>query len=80
MAESRVATVADAEYDLLLLAARFWRGRYAIPSGPLPAAVTDVLRVQLGAPHVLAADARIMLAPWLFSLEQIRSRSPRLSR
>ena len=71
MAESQVATVAGAEYDMLLLAAPIlaWT-RYAIPSGPLPAADSEVLRVHLGA-HVLAADARIMLAPWLFSLEQI---------
>lgn len=75
MAESQVVTVASAavsaEYDILLLAAPIvaWT-RYAIPSGPLPAADCEALRVHLGA-HVLAADARIMLAPWLFSLEQI---------
>jgi hypothetical protein len=71
MAESQVAIVADAQYDMLLMAAPIlaWT-RYAIPSGPLRAVDTDALRVHLGA-HVLAADARIMLAPWLFSLEQI---------
>ncbi|MBK8738694.1 MAG: DUF2863 family protein [Betaproteobacteria bacterium] len=70
-AESQLATVAATGYDLLLLAAPIlaWT-RYAIPSGPLPAADTEVLRVHLGA-HVLAADARIMLAPYLFSLEQM---------
>ena len=70
-AESHVATLVGADYDLLLLAAPIlaWT-RYAIPSGPLPAAATDVLRVHLGA-HVLAGDARIALAPYLFSLEQI---------
>jgi Protein of unknown function (DUF2863) len=71
MAESQVAIVADAQYDMMLLAAPIlaWT-RYAIPSGPLPAADTDVLQLHLSA-HVLAADTRIMLAPYLFSLEQI---------
>jgi len=70
-AESQVATLAGAQHDLLLLAAPIlaWT-RYAIPSGPLPAAAAEVLRVHLSA-HVLAADARIALAPYLFSLEQI---------
>ena len=71
MAESQVAILAGVEYDILLLAAPIlaWT-RYAIPSGPLPAADAEVLRAHLGA-HVLAADARFRLAPWLFSLEQI---------
>src|SRR5450830_487789 len=71
MAESQVAIVADAQYDMMLLAAPIlaWT-RYAIPSGLLPAADTDVLQLHLSA-HVLAADTRIMLAPYLFSLEQI---------
>lgn len=71
VAETQVATADDAEYDLLLVAAPIlaWT-RYAIPCGPLPAADTEVLKVHLGA-HVLAADARIMLAPYLWSLEQI---------
>lgn len=70
-AESQIATIAGAEYDLLLLAAPIlaWT-RYAIPSGPLPASDIDVLRVHLGA-HVLAADARILLAPCLYSMEQM---------
>ena len=70
-AESQVATLAGAEYDVMLLAAPIlvWT-RYAIPSGPLPTAATDVLRVHLGA-HVIAADAHVVMAPYLFSLEQI---------
>ena len=69
--ESQVATLAGAEYDVLLLAAPIlvWT-RYAIPSGPLLATAVDVLRVHLGA-HVVAGGARIALAPFLFSLEQL---------
>ena len=71
VAESQVATHDGVEHDLLLVGAPIlaWT-RYAIPSGPLRPADAEVLRVHLGA-HVLAADARFFLAPWLFSLEQI---------
>ncbi|MEO8134648.1 MAG: DUF2863 family protein [Betaproteobacteria bacterium] len=70
-AESQVAMVGGAEYDLLLLAAPIlaWT-RYSIPSGLLPAAAIEALRVHLGA-HVLAEDARIVLVPYLYSLDQI---------
>ncbi|MEP7083677.1 MAG: DUF2863 family protein [Betaproteobacteria bacterium] len=71
VAESQVVTRAGTEYDLLLLAAPIlaWT-RYTIPSGALRAADVAVLQVHLSA-HVLAKNARIMLAPFLFSLEQI---------
>ncbi|MEP6702193.1 MAG: DUF2863 family protein [Betaproteobacteria bacterium] len=71
MAESQVMTHADADYDVMLVAAPIlaWT-RYAIPSGALRAADADILRVHLSA-HVLAADTRVVLAPYLFSLEQI---------
>jgi hypothetical protein len=70
VAESQVATHDGVEYDLLLVAAPIlaWT-RHAIPGGPLRPSDIEPLQVQLGA-HVLAADARIVLAPYLFSLEQ----------
>ena len=71
VAESQIITRAGTEYDLLLLAAPIlaWT-RYTIPSGTLRAADVGVLQVHLNA-HVLAKDVRILLAPFLFSLEQI---------
>lgn len=57
--------------DLLLIAAPIlaW-SRYAIPSGPLPKAVLDPLRVQLQA-HVLGTDARLALTDFLWSPDQL---------
>ena len=70
-AESQVVIHEDAEYDVLLIAAPIlaWT-RHAIPGGPVRANDLEALRVQLGA-HVLAADARLALAPYLYSLDQI---------
>jgi hypothetical protein len=44
--------------------------RFQIPSGPIQKAALDTLRVQLQA-HVLAADARLGLADYLFSPDQL---------
>ncbi|SPB18811.1 hypothetical protein NOV72_06017 [Caballeronia novacaledonica] len=44
--------------------------RYAIPSGTLKGDAVDALRTQMQA-HVLAADARVAVAPYLFSIDQL---------
>lgn len=44
--------------------------RFVIPARPLPAGACHDLKVQLGA-HVLAADARLALADYLFSPDQL---------
>lgn len=57
--------------DLLLIAIPLlaW-SRFSIPSGPIPAEQLDTVRVQLQA-HVLAAEARLGLADFLFSPDQL---------
>lgn len=57
--------------DTLLIAVPVlaW-SRFQIPSGPIPAAQMDTLRVHLQA-HVLAAGARLGLADVLFSPDQL---------
>lgn len=69
-AESR-RTDAGGGHEVLLFAAPMlaW-SRFQIPSGTIPAAQMDALRVQLQA-HVLAADARLGLADMLFSPDQL---------
>ena len=44
--------------------------RYSIPAGPIPAPLLDTIRTQLGA-HVLGGKARIALADYLFSPDQL---------
>lgn len=44
--------------------------RFQIPSGPIAKSALDTLRVQLQA-HILAADARLGLADFLFSPDQL---------
>ncbi|WP_338911487.1 DUF2863 family protein [Mycetohabitans rhizoxinica] len=58
-------------YDVLLIAAPVltWT-RYMIPSGSLKGDVVDALRAQLQA-HIFAARARIALAPYLYSIDQL---------
>ncbi|MEW5890924.1 MAG: DUF2863 family protein [Pseudomonadota bacterium] len=70
-AESSVLTLDGQEYDVLLFAAPLlaW-SRYTIPSGTLSQTVLASLRVQLQA-HVFAADAKIALADFLFSPDQL---------
>ena len=71
MAESLAITQGDAAFDVLLVAMPIlaWT-RYAIPSGPLAPADAETLRIHLGA-HILAADVRVALAPYLFSIDQM---------
>ncbi|SAK70464.1 hypothetical protein AWB76_04336 [Caballeronia temeraria] len=60
-----------APHEALLIAAPVlaWT-RYAIPSGALKGDAVDALRTQMQA-HVLAADARVAVAPYLYSIDQL---------
>ncbi|MDE2598109.1 MAG: DUF2863 family protein [Rhodocyclaceae bacterium] len=55
--------------QLIALPVLAW-SRFNIPSGTIPAPLLDTLRVQLQA-HVLAADARVALANFLFSPDHL---------
>jgi hypothetical protein len=44
--------------------------RFSIPAGPIPANLLETVKTQLGA-HVLGAKARIALADYLFSPDQL---------
>ncbi|MBS3936515.1 MAG: DUF2863 family protein [Sulfuritalea sp.] len=72
-AESRhyPAAGSGGDQDVLLFAAPVlaW-SRYAIPAGPIDPEALNNLRVQLLA-HVFAADARLGLADYLFSPDQL---------
>jgi hypothetical protein len=71
--ESRTEAAAglDSEHDILLIAAPVlaW-SRYRIPATSIPAAALANLRVHLQA-HVLARGARLALADFLFSPDQL---------
>lgn len=69
-AETRRSETA-AGFDAVLIAVPIlaW-SRFQIPSGPIAKPALDTLRVQLQA-HVLAADARLALADFLFSPDQL---------
>ena len=71
--ESESATLmrGDQAWQALLIAAPIvaW-SKYAIASGTIPRAEADTLRVQLGA-HVLAAEARLAVVPYLYSIDQL---------
>lgn len=75
MVESRAETgrleAGGKEFDVLLFAAPVlaW-SRYSIPACTLPKATLQTLAVQLGA-HVFGADARVALADFLFSPDQL---------
>ncbi len=75
MVESRAETgrleAGGKEFDILLFAAPVlaW-SRYSIPACTLPASTLQTLAVQLGA-HVFGADARVALADFLFSPDQL---------
>lgn len=75
MVESRAETTrlsADGQdFDVLLFAAPVlaW-SRFSIPAGTLPANTVKTLSVQLGA-HVFGASARLALADYLFSPDQL---------
>jgi hypothetical protein len=69
--ESLVAMQGDRAWQALLIAAPIvaW-SKYAIPSGTIGAPDAGALRTQLQA-HVLAADARMDLVPYLYSIDQL---------
>lgn len=69
--ESVVTMQGDRAWQALLVAAPIvaW-SKYAIPSGPIPPAEAETLRVQLQA-HVLAEGARVTLVPYLYSIDQL---------
>lgn len=69
--EAACETRRSVETDLLLVALPVlaW-SRYAIPTRNLPDSVLDAVRTQLCA-HVLAADARVVFADYLFSPDQL---------
>ena len=69
--ESLVLMQGDHAWQGLLIAAPIvaW-SKYVIPSGAIARGDADALRVQLQA-HVLAADARVNLVPYLYSIDQL---------
>jgi hypothetical protein len=71
--ESEALTVmqADHAWQALLIAVPIvaW-SKYAIASGTIPRAESQVLKVQLQA-HVLAEGARIAVVPYLYSIDQL---------
>ncbi len=69
--ESVVTMQGDRAWQALLIAAPIvaW-SKYAIPSGSVARAEADALRVQLQA-HVLAAETRVTLVPYLYSIDQL---------
>lgn len=71
--ESEAVTVmqADHAWQGLLIAVPIvaW-SKYAIPSGTIPRAEAEILKVQLQA-HVLAEGARIAVVPYLYSIDQL---------
>lgn len=68
---SEAAGASGKQSDLLLFVAPMlaW-SRFTIPSGPIPASTLASIRVHLQA-HVFAADARLALADFLFSPDQL---------
>ena len=70
-AESTTLNVHGKDWDVLLLALPMvaW-SRYAIPSGPVPTDISDAVVTHLQA-HVLAADARAAMSPYLYSIDQM---------
>ena len=68
-AACEISRAGDTDRLVLALPVLAW-SRYAIPARTLPQATLDSLRAQL-AGHVLAADARVHLANFLFSPDQL---------
>lgn len=70
-AEGGMLASAGHDHDVVMFAAPLlaW-SRFTIPSGPLPAAAAEAVRVQLQA-HVLAAGTRLALAGFVFSPDQL---------
>lgn len=69
--ESRAESFTQGDHDLLMIAVPVlaW-SRFSIPSGHLPAEILTNVKVQLKA-HALAADARLALADFFFSPDQL---------
>src|SRR5689334_20101206 len=69
--ESAVSMQGDRAWQCLLIAAPIvaW-SKYAIPSGTIPSAEAQTLKVQLQG-HVLAEGARVALVPYLYSIDQL---------
>ncbi len=69
--EALVSMQGDRAWQALLIAVPLvaW-SKYAIPSGPVARADAEALKAQLCG-HVLAADARLALLPYLYSIDQL---------
>lgn len=68
-ARCECATLNEHDVQLIALPVLAW-SRFNIPSGTIPAPLLDTLQVHLQA-HVLAADARVALANFLFSPDHL---------
>ncbi len=70
-AESCVLTDQEQEFDILLFNVPLlaW-SRFSIPAGSIPKSTVQSLKVHLGA-HVFSANARIALADYLYSPDQL---------
>lgn len=70
-AESSVLSHQDQDFDVLLFNVPLlaW-SRFSIPAGAIPKSILQTLKVQLGA-HVFAANAKIALADYLYSPDQL---------
>ena len=69
-AETRRAEAGSGMDALMIAVPLLAWSRFQIPSGPIPQAQMDAVRVHLQA-HVLAADARLGLADMLYSPDQL---------
>jgi hypothetical protein len=71
LAESAILSSGGIEYDALLIAAPILaHTRYMIPSGTIKPEMAQTLQVHLQA-HVMASNARVALAPYLYSIDQL---------
>lgn len=70
-AETGVLAHQGQNYDVLLINVPLlaW-SRFSIPAGTIPKSTLQTLKVQLGA-HVFSADARLALADYLYSPDQL---------
>ncbi|MEO8935813.1 MAG: DUF2863 family protein [Burkholderiaceae bacterium] len=70
-AEATTLQIDDQDWTVLLVAAPIlaW-SRYSVPSGPIKADVALTLETHLRA-HCAASDAKIALAPYLYSIDQL---------
>ena len=70
-AETGELTLQDKDYDVLLFNVPLlaW-SRFSIPAGTIPKSTLQTLKVQLGA-HVFSADAKLALADYLYSPDQL---------